>query len=79
MTHSLRNERVKPLFWVIGEDLFHLSVTCDRCFTNLNKAFQNVVGSTSSPLLISSDMGGSLVVENQVTDLSGEVNYGQTG
>ena len=47
MTHNLKNDRGKHLFWLIGEDLFHLSVICDWHFTNLNKALQNVVCSTS--------------------------------
>ena len=68
MTHDLKNDRGEPVFWLI-EDLFHLSVTCDWRFTNLNKAFQNVVGSTSRSLFIYSDVGGSSTVGNQVTDL----------
>ena len=79
MTHDLKNDRGDPLFWLTGENLFHLSVTCDWRFTNLNKAFQNVVGSTSRSLFIYSDVGGSSVVGNQVTDLLREVNYRRTG
>jgi len=79
MTHDLKNDRDKPLFWLIVEDLFHLGVTCDWRFTNLNKAFQNVVGSTSRSLFIYSDVGGSSMVGNQVTDLLREVNYRRTG
>ena len=79
MTHDLKNDRDEPLFWLIGENLFHLSVTCDWRFTNLNKAFQNVVGSTLRSLFIYSDVGGSSVVGNQVTDLLREVNYRRTG
>ena len=51
MTHDLSNDRGEPLFWLI-EDLFHPSVTCDWRFTNLNKAFHNVVGSTSRSLFV---------------------------
>ena len=29
MTHDLKNERDEPKFWLIDEDLFHVSVTCD--------------------------------------------------
>ena len=79
MTHDLKNKRDEPIFWLIDEELFHLSVTCDWRFTNLNKAFQNVVGSTSRSLFIYSDMGGSSVVGNQVTDLLREVNYQRRG
>ena len=69
MTHDLKNDRGDPLFWLTRENLFHLSVTCDWCFKNLNKAFQNVVGSTSRSLFIYSNLGGSSLVGNQVTDL----------
>ena len=47
MTHDLKNNRDEPLFWLLEDDLFHLSVTCNWRFTNLNKASHNVVGSTS--------------------------------
>ena len=76
MTHDLKNDRGEPAFWLIEEDLFHLSVTCDWRFTNLNKAFQNVVGLTST--FIYFDVGGSSTVGNQVTDLLREVNYRRT-
>ena len=79
MTHDLKNDRGEPLFWLIGEDIFQLSVTCNWRFTNLNKAFQNVVGSTSRSLFVYSDVGGSAVVGNQVKDLLRRVNYRQTG
>ena len=79
MTHNLKNDRGEPVFWLIAEDLFHLSVTCNWHFTNLNKAFQNMVGSTSRSLHIYSDVGGSSAVGNQVTDLLWEVNYRRTG
>ena len=35
------NDRDEPLFWLLEDDLFNLSVTCDWRFTNRNKAFQN--------------------------------------
>ena len=56
MTHDLKNDWGELLFWLIGEDLFHLSVSCNWRFTNLKKVFQNVVGSTSRSLLIYSDL-----------------------
>jgi len=79
MTRDLKNDRDEPLFWLVEKDLFHLSVTCDWRFTNLNKACQNVVGSTSHSLFIYSDVGGSSTLGNQVTDLLREVNYQRTG
>jgi len=47
LRRNMKNDTGEPVFLMIGEDLFHVSVTCDWRFTNLNKAFQNVVGSTS--------------------------------
>ena len=77
MTHDLKNDRGEPLFWLIAEDLFHLSITC--LALHESQAFQNVVGSTSRSLFIYSDVGGSSMVGNQVTDLLREVNYRRTG
>ena len=74
MTHDLKNDRGEPLFWLIGEDIFQLSVTCNWRFTNLNKVFQNVVGSPSRSLFVYSDVGGSAVIGNQVTDLLRELS-----
>ena len=79
ITHDLKKDRGKPLFLLIGEDFFHLSVNCDWRVTNLNKAFQNIMGLTSHSLFIYSDVGESSVVGNQVTDLLREVNYKRTG
>jgi len=76
---DLKNNIGEPVFWLIEENLFHLNVICDWRFTNLNKAFQNVVGSTSRSLFIYSNVGGSSTVGNQVTDLLREVNYRRTG
>ena len=46
---------------------------------NLNKAFEVVVGVSSRPLFIYSDVGSSGVVGNQVTDLLREVNFKREG
>ena len=59
MTHDLKNDWGQLLFWLIGEELFHLSVSCNWQFTNFNKVFQNIVGSTSRSLVIYSNVGGS--------------------
>ena len=56
-----------------------LSVYCNWRFTNLNLAFHNVVGNTARSLLVYSDVGGSSVVGNQVTDLLREVKFQRTG
>ena len=73
-----------PAFWVVekkssGESFLKLSIYCDWRFLNLNKAFEAVVGSTSRSLFVYSDVGGSSVVGNQVTDLLREVNLIRKG
>ena len=45
----------------------------------MNATFKNVLGSTKRSLFIYSDVGGSGVVGNQVTDLLREVNYKREG
>ena len=52
-----------------------LTITCSWRFINLNSSFKNVTGRTQRSLFIYSDVGGSGVVGNQVTDLLREVNY----
>ena len=42
---------------------------------NLNQAFEAVAGTRSRSLFVYSDVGGSSVVGNQVTNLLREVNY----
>ena len=79
MTHNLKTDRAEPLFRLIGQDILQLNVTCNWRFTNLNKAFQNVVGSISRSLFVYANVGGNAVVGDQVTDLLREVNYQRTG
>ena len=64
-------------FWSYGflSGMIRLSLTCNWRFCNLNKAFENVLGSSKRSLFIYSDVGGSRVVGNQVTDLLREVSY----
>jgi len=45
----------------------------------LDVAFKNVTGTTKRSLFVFSDVGGSGVVGNQVTDLLREVNYNWEG
>ena len=45
----------------------------------MDTSFKNVLGSTKRSLFIYSDVGGSGVVGNQVTDLLREVNYEREG
>ena len=44
---------------------------------NLNSVFQNLVGEKSRSLFVYSDVRGSNVVENQVTDLLCEIFNGK--
>ena len=48
---------------------------CNWRFINLNTSFNNVTGKTRRSLFVYSDVGGSGVVGNQVTDLLRKVNY----
>ena len=60
-------------------EYIQLTMTCNWRFINLNVAFKNVTGTTKRSLFIYSDVGGSGVVGNQVTDLLREVNYKREG
>jgi len=69
-----------PAFWTVSEEGFlELSIYCNWRFLNLNEAFEVVVGSSSRSLFVYSDVGGSGVVGNQVTDLLREVNLIRRG
>ena len=54
-------------------------MTCNWRFINLDVAFKNVAGTTKRSLFVYSDVGGSGVVGNQVTDLLRKVNYNREG
>ena len=66
-------------FWITGGNVVRLTMTCNWRFINLNSSFKNVTDSTKRSLFIYSDVGGSGVVGNQVTDLLREVNYKREG
>ena len=68
-------------FWRYGSGsgLIRMTLKCNWRFVNLNASFKNVLGSTKRSLFIYSDVGGSGVVGNQVTDLLREVNYEREG
>ena len=68
-------------FWRYGSDskLIRMTLTCNWRFINLNTSFKNILDSTKRSLFIYSDVGGSGVVGNQVTDLLREVNYQREG
>ena len=68
-------------FWKDSSDrkMMILSMSCIWRFINLNTSFKNVTESTKRSLFVYSDVGGSGVVGNQVTDLLREVNYKREG
>ena len=68
-------------FWKTSSDgkMIILSMSCNWRFINLNTSFKNVTASTKRSLFVYSDVGGSGVVGNQVTDLLREVNYKREG
>ena len=68
------------VFWTASSETYYqFSYHCNWRFINLNAAFQAVVGATSRSLFVYSDVGGSGVVGNQVTDLLREVNFIRRG
>ena len=70
----------KAVFWTAsGQNYYKFSYHCNWRFINLNAAFEAVVGATSRSLFVYSDVGGSGVVGNQVTDLLREVNFIRRG
>ena len=64
-----------PAFWTVTLGLMKLSNYCNWRFLNINLAFQNLIGSPERSLFIYSDVGGSSVVGNQVTDLLRQVRF----
>ena len=68
-------------YWKVTPDrkMIKLTMFCNWRFINLNMSFKNVTGTTKRSLFVYSDVGGSGVVGNQVTDLLREVNYKREG
>ena len=69
----------EPAFWGVQGENYIFSYHCNWRFVNLDQAFRSVVGSPSRSLFVYSDVGGSGVVGNQVTDLLREVNFKREG
>ena len=68
------------MFWTIRiEDYLESSMSCGWRFTNLNVAFRSVVGEPTRTLHVYSDVAGSSIVGNRVTDLLREVKYKREG
>ena len=66
------------VFWTVRAflpDYLQLSMSCSWRFTNLNVAFRAVVGEPTRSLHVYSDVAGSTVVGNRVTDLLREIQY----
>ena len=77
---DVRKADGKAVFWSsISETYYQFSYHCNWRFINLNAAFEAIVGLTSRSLFVYSDVGGSGVVGNQVTDLLREVNFIRRG
>ena len=66
-------------YWAVEDGVLKLSIYCNWRFTNFNSAFQNVIGNEKRSLFVYSDVGGSSVVGDQVTDLLQEINFSRTG
>ena len=54
-------------------------MSCSWRFTNLNVAFRLVVGEPTRSLHVYSDVAGSTMVGNRVTDLLREIKYKREG
>ena len=80
--NDLNDNQSNPFFWTarsILPDYLQLSMSCSWRFTNLNVAFRSVVGEPTRSLHVYSDVAGSSIVGNGVTDLLREVKYKREG
>ena len=81
--NDLNDENMNPVFWTVRSflpDYLQLSMSCGCWrFTNLNVAFRAMVGDPTRTLHVYSDMAGSTIVGNRVTDLLREIQYKQEG
>jgi len=80
--NDLNDEQSNPVFWTVRSilpDYLQLSMSCSWRFTNLNVAFRSVVGEPTRSLHVYSDVAGSSIVGNRVTDLLREVKYKREG
>ena len=76
----------KSGYWIIPRDsngkltdYIRLSLDVNWRFTNLNYAFEHVFGNASRSLFVYSDVGGSSVLGDQITDFIREVKYKREG
>ena len=78
--NDLNDKDGKPVFWAVNATTYlDLSMSYSWCFTNLNTAFRLIVGEPTRSLHVYSDVAGSIVVGNRVTDLLREVIYERKG
>ena len=80
--NDLNDDQHNPVFWTVrscSSDHLQLSMSCSWRFTNLNVAFRAVVGDPSRSLQVYSDVAGSTIVGNRVTDLWREIQYKREG
>ena len=80
--NDVNDDQHNPVFWTVRSilpDHLQLSMSCGWRFTNLNVAFRSVVGDPSRSLHVYSDVAGSTVVGNRVTDLLREIHYKREG
>ena len=79
---DVKDDQNNPVFWTVRSflpDHLQLSMSCSWRFTNLNVAFRSVVGDPSRSLHVYSDVAGSMMVGNRVTDLLREIHYKREG
>ena len=78
--NNLDNEDGHPTFWAIRVKTYlDLSMSCSWHFTNLKTAFRLIVGEPAQSLHVYSDVAGSTIMGNRMTDLLREVMYRQEG
>ena len=80
--NDVNDDQSNPVFWTVRSilpDYLQLSMSCHWRFTNLNTAFRAVVGEPTRSLHVYSDIAGSTVVGNRVTDLLREIQYKRQG
>jgi len=79
---NLNDDQSNLVFWTVRSfllDYLQLSMSFSWRFTNLNVAFRSVVGEPMRSLHVYSDVAGSSIVGNRVTDLLREVKYKREG